>query len=170
MSRLFRIPLPHLPSSLAFRTAGVYSAGALFSLGFFTFLDASVFSKTANGTSNVHVTIVDWIPLLCSVLGMLVINSIEKARLSADSYSYSGSGVAWKARLVLFMGFALIAGGLAGSVTVLVLKYVVPGHPWPTMWFGVANAVSNALVMASCCVLWVSQNIEDSAYSYNLSL
>jgi len=129
-----------------------------------------VFSKAANGTSNVHVTIVDWIPLLCSVLGMLVINSIEKARLSADSYSYSGSGVAWKARLVLFMGFALIAGGLAGSVTVLVLKYVVHGHPWPTMWFGVANAVANALVMASCCVLWVSQNIEDSAYSYNLSL
>ena len=47
---------------------------------------------------------------------MLVINSIEKARLSADSYSYSGTGVAWKARLVLFLGFALMAGGLAGSV------------------------------------------------------
>ena len=45
-----------------------------------------------------------------------MINSIEKTRLSADSYSYSGSGVAWKARLVLFLGFALMAGGLAGSV------------------------------------------------------
>lgn len=47
---------------------------------------------------------------------MLVINSIEKTRLSADSYSYSGTGVAWKARLVLFLGFAFMAGGLAGSV------------------------------------------------------
>ena len=47
---------------------------------------------------------------------MLVINSIEKTRLSADSYSYQGTGVAWKARLVLFLGFALMAGGLAGSV------------------------------------------------------
>lgn len=47
---------------------------------------------------------------------MLVINSIEKSRLSADSFSYSGSGVAWKARFVLFLGFALLAGGLAGSV------------------------------------------------------
>lgn len=48
---------------------------------------------------------------------MLVINSIEKTRLSGDSfYSGSGSGVAWKARLVLFLGFALMAGGLAGSV------------------------------------------------------
>lgn len=47
---------------------------------------------------------------------MLVINSIEKSRLQADSFSYSGNGVAWKARFVLFLGFALLAGGLAGSV------------------------------------------------------
>jgi hypothetical protein len=47
---------------------------------------------------------------------MLVINSIEKSRLQADSFSYSGGGVAWKARFVLFLGFALLAGGLAGSV------------------------------------------------------
>ena len=51
---------------------------------------------------------------------MLVINSIEKTRLSADSYSYSGTGVAWKARLVLFLGFALMAGGLAGSVVSII--------------------------------------------------
>ena len=63
-----------------------------------------------------HINFVDWIPGICSALGMLVINSIEKTRLSADSYSYSGTGVAWKARLVLFLGFALMAGGLAGSV------------------------------------------------------
>lgn len=50
------------------------------------------------------------------------INSIEKSRLIADSYSYSGNGVAWKAKLVLFMGFALIAGGLAGSVVSLALS------------------------------------------------
>lgn len=52
---------------------------------------------------------------------MLVINSIEKSRLSADSFSYSGTGVAWKARFVLFLGFALLAGGLAGSVVSLSL-------------------------------------------------
>jgi len=154
---------------MALRTIGVYSAGGFFSLGFFTFLDAAVFSKVANGTSTVHVTFVDWIPLICSCLGMLVINSIEKSRLSADSFSYSGSGVAWKARLVLFMGFALIAGGLAGSITVLVLKYIVPGYPWPTSWFGIANAIANALVMVSCTTLWVAQNVEED-FTYNLSL
>lgn len=54
---------------------------------------------------------------------MLVINSIEKSRLQADSFSYSGSGVAWKARFVLFLGFALLAGGLAGSVVCLCLSF-----------------------------------------------
>ena len=112
---------------------------------------------------------VDWIPGICSSLGMLVINSIEKSRLSADDYSYSGSGVAWKARLVLFLGFALMAGGLAGSVSVLVLKYVVPGYGPPTLNFGIENVVANGLIMLSSVVLWVSQNMEDD-YTYNLAL
>jgi hypothetical protein len=78
-----------------------------------------------------------------------------------------GGSVAWKARLVLFMGFALLAGGLAGSVTVLILKYIVPAYPWPTSWLGIANVVANAAVMASCSMLWVSQNIEED-YTYRL--
>jgi len=118
-----------------------------FSVGFFSFIDAAAFSKSARNGSDYHVNFVDWIPGICSALGMLVINSIDKNRLAADSFSYSGNGVAWKARLVLFLGFALMAGGLAGSVTVLVLKYVVPGAVFPTLWLGVANVFANALIM-----------------------
>lgn len=140
--RLFRFQRPQWLNSPNARTAGVYLAGALvgvlkhptspacsclstsanpanvqFSIGFFFFIDASTFSHSRrNAGSDVHIKFVDWIPGICSALGMLVINSIEKTRLSADSYSYSGTGVAWKARLVLFLGFALMAGGLAGSV------------------------------------------------------
>jgi hypothetical protein len=49
---------------------------------------------------------------------MLVINSIEKSQLTSEAFSPSrwDGGTAWKARLVLFLGFALMAGGLAGSV------------------------------------------------------
>lgn len=78
---------------------------------------------------------------------MIVINSIDKTRLSGDGFSYSGDGVAWKAKVVLFMGFAAMAGGLAGGVCVMVLKYVVNEAAWPAMWMGVANVVANALVM-----------------------
>ena len=102
---------------------------------------------------------------------MMIINSSDTGRLSSDSgaFSYSGEGVAWKARVVLFMGFAALAGGLAGSVTVLVLKYVVPEVEWPALWMGVANVIANVLVSLSSVVLWVSQNMEDD-YTYNLQL
>jgi hypothetical protein len=40
---------------------------------------------------------------------------IDKSRLQGEAFSYAGSGLVWKARLFLFLGFALIAGGFAGS-------------------------------------------------------
>ena len=147
-----------------------------FSIAFYTLLDAAIWSKgPLNGSSSpeVHLTFVDWIPAIFSALGMLIINSIDKTRLGSggnDSYGGGGSdGVAWKARVVLFMGFAALAGGLAGGVAVLVLKYVVPEVAWPALWMGVANVVCNGLVSLSSVVLWVSQNMEDD-YAYNLQL
>lgn len=167
--RLFRFPKPEWLNSATTRTAGVYTAGALFSLGFFFFIDASTYSHSPLNGSDVHVKFVDWIPIICSALGMLVINSIEKTRLAADSFSYSGNGVAWKARVVLFLGFALMAGGLAGSVVVMVLKYLFMDYALRTMYMGIANVVANGLIMLSSVVLWVSQNLEED-YTYSLSL
>ncbi|PBP22767.1 UPF0220-domain-containing protein [Diplocarpon rosae] len=167
--RLWKFRMPEWMNSTTARGAGVYAAGALFSLSFFTLLDAAVWSHSAKNGSSIHISFIDWLPLIFSALGMLIINSIEKTRLAADSFSYSGSGVAWKARVVLFLGFASLAGGMAGGVTVLVLKYVVPNAPWPTMYMGVANLIANGLVMLSSVVLWISQNLEDE-YSYNLAL
>ncbi|CZT06043.1 probable VPS68 Protein involved in vacuolar protein sorting [Rhynchosporium graminicola] len=140
--RLWKFRKPEWMNSATARSSGVYAAGALFSLAFFVLLDAAVWSHSPKNGSEIHINFVDWLPLLFSSLGMLIINSIEKTRLSADSFSYSGSGVAWKARVVLFLGFASLAGGMAGGVTVLVLNSVV---------------------------LWISQNMEDE-YSYNLAL
>lgn len=117
-----------------------------FSIAFYVMLDAAVWSKSHKNGSDVHVKFVDWLPLVFSSLGMLIINSVEKQRLSADSFSYSGSGVAWKARVVLFLGFAALAGGMAGGVVVFVLKFVVPQVEMPALGMGIENVVSNALV------------------------
>jgi len=163
------IKTPEWFNSASARSLGVYASGALFSLAFFSILDASVWSKSVNG-SDIHISFIDWLPLIFSSLGMLIINSIEKTRLSADSYSYSGNGVAWKARVVLFLGFACLAGGMAGGVAVLVLKYIVVDDVAKrTVLMGASNVVANGLVMLSTVVLWVSQNMEEE-YSYNLSL
>ncbi|KAI7019335.1 hypothetical protein KC366_g14099, partial [Hortaea werneckii] len=141
----------------------------LLALALFTLIDAATYSHSHLNGSDFHMRFIDWLPGIFSAMGMLIINSIDKSRLSADNFSYSGDGVAWKARVVLFMGFAAIAGGLAGGVTVMVLKYVVQEASWPAMWFGVANLIANGLVMLSTVVLWVSQNMEDD-YTYNLAL
>jgi len=118
---------------------------------------------------------------------MCRINSIDKSRLSANSYSYSGDGIAWKARVILFVGFAFMAGGLAGSVTVLVLKYLFHDYPFTTLGFGISNVVANTLVMLrylfptlpsykvwllirSSIVLWIAQNVADDEYQYNLQI
>jgi hypothetical protein len=63
----------------------------------------------------VHVTFVDWVPGICSLLGYLVINMIDKDRIRGEE-GFGDSRAVWSARLFLFIGFALMAGGLAGSV------------------------------------------------------
>jgi hypothetical protein len=48
---------------------------------------------------------------------MLIINVIDKDRIRGDDYG--DSSAVWRARLFLFIGFAFMAGGLAGSVVSL---------------------------------------------------
>ena len=62
-----------------------------------------------------HVTFLDWLPGICSLLGMLVVNLIDKDRVQGNE-DFGDSRAVWRARLFLFIGFALMAGGLAGSV------------------------------------------------------
>jgi hypothetical protein len=45
---------------------------------------------------------------------MIIINLIDKDRIKGDDYG--SADAVWRARLFLFIGFALMAGGLAGSV------------------------------------------------------
>lgn len=170
---LFRInaALLRLPKSQKLRSIGIYVAGALFAIGFWSMVDAAIYSKTVNASS-VHVTFVDWIPFICSTLGMLIVNSIEKANLFSEGQNLflgDGNGNAWAARVILFFGFALLAGGLAGSFMVFILKFLMKHYTFPTLGMGVSNIICNGSIMLSCIILWLSQNIEDE-YSYSLAL
>ena len=57
--------------------------------------------------------------------------------------------------MVLFLGFASLAGGMAGGVTVLVLKYIVPATVWPTLYMGIANVIANGLVGLRYAYPWL---------------
>ncbi|KAI5481164.1 hypothetical protein MNV49_005599 [Pseudohyphozyma bogoriensis] len=165
----------------------VYLSGALFAIGWWAFLDATISSSHAKPISDpntpydpipVHVSFADWTPGLASTIGMVIVNLIDKQHLMSDdddagpswSDGVWGGGVAWRARLFLFLGFALMAGGLAGSITVMVIKYVIPHYPenFGVPW-GIANVVQSIAIMLSAIVLWTAQNA-DSDYEYNLTL
>ncbi|RIB23513.1 hypothetical protein C2G38_2171120 [Gigaspora rosea] len=158
-----RICLFPFPSFTQFierkRDLGVYVSGCLFALGWWFFIDAVVLSSSTDNVMGFE----DWICGISSTLGMLIVNSIDKTRLTTDSFY--GNSVATKARFLLFLGFALMAGGLAGSVTILILKHVVP-EVGPNLNFGIEEVVQNVAIMLSSVVLWIAQNSE-SEYNYN---
>ncbi|GAA5892849.1 Vps68p [Sporobolomyces salmoneus] len=178
---LIRLPKLHLgPRKREFL---VYFAGALFAFGWWSFLDATISSKYALPISDpdspydpipVRVSFADWTPGLCATLGMIIVNLIDKSQLMSDeggawSGGWSEGGIAWRARLFLFVGFALMAGGLAGSITVLVIKYMVPHYPgnFGIPW-GVANVIQSITIMFSAVVLWVAQSSEEYGYEIGL--
>ncbi|KAI0063829.1 UPF0220-domain-containing protein [Artomyces pyxidatus] len=170
-------PFPGLNISLGKhrRTLGVYIAGGLFALATWTFLDAAILSAHAHPPYNepdypvpVHVGFVDWVPGINSLLGMLVINLIDKDRVRGDE-GFGDSRAVWRARLFLFVGFALMAGGLAGSVALLVLKYVLQGYQEQYLYYGYANVAQNVSLMLSAVVLWIAQS-SSSEYEYSLAI
>lgn len=169
-------PFPEVSFGRHRRTLGIYLAGGLFALANWTFLDAAILSKHAKAPYNappgteppVRVSFVDWIPGICTLLGYLVVNLIDKDRIRGEE-GFGDSRAVWRARLFLFIGFALMAGGLAGSVTVLVLKYVLQGYPEQFMYYGYANVSQSVSLMLSAIVLWMAQSTNNE-YEYNLTL
>jgi len=168
-------PFPGLTIGKHKRTVGVYLAGGLFALANWVFIDAAILSKHARSPwgqpdepAPVHVTFLDWIPGICSLLGYLVINMIDKDRIRGEE-GFGDSRAVWRARLFLFIGFALMAGGLAGSVTVLILKYILHNYPDQFTYYGYANVSQSVCLMLSAVVLWIAQNTS-SEYEYNLTL
>ncbi|KAG2193491.1 uncharacterized protein EV154DRAFT_500835 [Mucor mucedo] len=163
---VFRNPLRFL--SRKGRQIGAYLSGGLLAIGWWVFIDAVINSARYNGSSKMGFE--DWFSGILTTFGMIVINLIDKSRLQGEAFSYAGSGLVWKARLFLFLGFALIAGGFAGSCCVLIIKYIVHlDSAQPYINYGIAGVGQNGLIMLSTIVLWVAQNTREE-YEYNMRI
>ena len=161
-------------------------SGALFSLGWWIFFDAlllsSVRSKRPADADDptrippwiepaVKMSFADWLPGLLATLGMIVVNLIDKSILAEAGGlgamgSFGGGGgdpIQWRARLFLFVGFALLAGGLAGSVTVLTIKYIIAQLPEGYEYYGFANVVSD-----EGCLMTMMRSNTDIESSFSL--
>lgn len=176
--------LPALPASMQTnkRSFGVYLSGVLFAAGWWFFLDAALRSKLTGHHNDpamppeTAIHSADWMPGICATIGLLIINLVDKQHLldtggafQAGAGSWGTDPIQWRTRLWLFLGFAFLAGGMAGSIALLVVKYIVPEHSVPNEEYGVANVVQNVGIMASAVILWLSQRVE-SDYEYNLTL
>uniref|UniRef100_A0A1D1XQZ2 Vacuolar protein sorting-associated protein 68 n=1 Tax=Anthurium amnicola TaxID=1678845 RepID=A0A1D1XQZ2_9ARAE len=158
--RVCLIPIPSLPHlTEKKREAGVYISGGLFAIGWWFFIDAVVYSNycKSKGENVPIMNFEEWMCGILSTLGMIIINLINKSHLTTyGSYGYDGN---MYARLFLFVGFAALAGGLAGSFTILILKYIV--NETPHTYFGVALIIQNLSIMFSTFILWIAQSSDD---------
>ncbi|KAF9586075.1 hypothetical protein BGW38_009912 [Lunasporangiospora selenospora] len=103
---------------------------------------------------------------------MFIINCIDKQALRGDSFTFSSDGstsVVWRARLFLFIGFAFMAGGVAGSISLMCIKYIIPEYGDPFTFWGICNVVQNVSIMASAALLWITQNTE-TEHDYNFTI
>ncbi|SHO79772.1 Similar to S.cerevisiae protein VPS68 (Vacuolar membrane protein of unknown function) [Malassezia sympodialis ATCC 42132] len=177
--RVCRVRLPNLPLAMRSnaRAMGVYAAGALFAAGWWIFFDACVRSahaqRAAPGEAAPPVAIKfdDWAPGLCTMAGLVIVNLVDKQHLFDDGAlgDWAHDPVLWRARTWLFVGFACLAGGMAGSLAVLIIKYMLNEHAVGYVELGVAGVLQNVAMMACAMVLWFSQRTE-SDYEYNLTL
>ncbi|KAI8059642.1 hypothetical protein BC940DRAFT_313245 [Gongronella butleri] len=149
------------------RQIGSYLSGALVAIGWWVFLDAVIQYNTSDH-QGVAMGFEDWFSGILSTLGMIVINLIDKSRLQGEAFSYAGSDLVWKARLFLFVGFALIGFGFAGACSVMIIKYLVR-HEGQDIYYGIAGVVQCGLIMLSTVVLWVAQGTQEE-YEYNLRI
>lgn len=180
--RVCRVRLPNVPLAMRsnVRAMGVYAAGALFAAGWWFFFDACVRSAHAQQPPRdgepftpppVAIKLDDWAPGLCTMIGLIIVNLVDKQHLFDEGslHDWGHDPVLWRARTWLFVGFACLAGGMAGSLAVLIIKYMLNEHAVGYVELGVAGVMQNVAMMACAMVLWFSQRTE-SDYEYNLTL
>ncbi|KAI8985799.1 hypothetical protein BDB01DRAFT_786375 [Pilobolus umbonatus] len=149
------------------REIGIYLSGALFAIGWWLFVDAVI--NSSKNVGEVKMGFEDWFSGLLTTMGMIIVNLIDKRRLY-DEDQYTEPGMQWKARLFLFFGFALLAGGLAGSCCVLIIKYVVHlESAEPYLQYGILGVGQSGLIMLSTIILWIAQNTK-AEYDYELHI
>ncbi|KAJ7920900.1 hypothetical protein B0H13DRAFT_1604997, partial [Mycena leptocephala] len=163
-------------------TGGIYLAGSLICLIFapaaLLFLDACILLAHANALWGHTIS-----PLACtspsrrlpglySLLDFLIINLINnKDRVCGDKTAFGDAPAMWHARLFLFIEFALMAGGMAGSVirTLLLFKYIIPAHVERFKYYGYASISQDLALMLSVVILWTAQN-QSGEYEYYLTI
>ncbi|PVV04862.1 hypothetical protein BB560_000622 [Smittium megazygosporum] len=141
---------PWLSSNLRVKLQkyATYTSGALFAIGWWLFIDGLIVARHTVDFG-VNIGLEDWVPGLLATFGMLITNSIDLSSLNDESdFEYGSSRIANRVKLMLFIGIALIAGGVAGSFAILVIKYTNAGEPGKeALYTGITGVAQTLLIL-----------------------
>eukprot|EP00842_Homolaphlyctis_polyrhiza_P002862 jgi/Hompol1/3577/HPOL_006632-RA len=139
-----------------------YTAGALFALGWWFFIDGIAFNGSKpDMPGKVTIGFEDWVPGIISTIALIIVNLIDRETLSADDFAYSGQNIACKARACAFLGVTLALGSLGGALAVLSLKFIIPNVSGDALYFGKAVTLQNFLIFFSSMILWFGRNSQE---------
>ncbi|RHZ88224.1 hypothetical protein Glove_25g48 [Diversispora epigaea] len=149
------------------RDFSIYASGALFAIGWWSFIDGLVYLAMNKDENLSSVTVQDWICGVLTTIGMIIVNSIDKSIITDEIYAFSRA--LWKARRVLLLGYTLLAGGFIGSLTVFYFDYITKNTTMEKFHFGIAMLVQNVCILMSSTVLLIGQSSSnDHKYDYVL--
>jgi len=121
-----------------------YAAGILFSIGWWIWIDATVWTNKQSGYAPVLGT--QYIPGIVSTIALFMINAVSWNDLN-DNFVF-GDGVSTKAKIWLFFAFILAFGALAGSIWIGVQYWFLSSNVGSD-YGGVAVIVQNCLIFLS---------------------
>jgi len=92
---------------------------------------------------------------------MLIINLIDKERLLSGGSFGGEPNIIWRARLFLFIGFALMAGGLAGSVVSSIYAPFLTFEFWANEIYVVTphSQIHRPRIGTQIPILWIRKRV-----------
>eukprot|EP00123_Amoebidium_parasiticum_P010357 comp20053_c0_seq1/m.24643 comp20053_c0_seq1/g.24643 ORF comp20053_c0_seq1/g.24643 comp20053_c0_seq1/m.24643 type:complete len:151 (-) comp20053_c0_seq1:409-861(-) len=134
------------------------AAGTLFSVGWWLWVDAYVFTRTVIDPPELHGTKLDigWLSGVISTLGLVLVNLVPHELLSGGGMEASEE----KARIFFIFSLMTTFGGLTAAVIIMTQNYVDMGVDY----LAAAIIVQNVLILLSSLLLRINFG-ESSTYS-----
>jgi len=135
-----------------------YGAGALFSAGWWLWIDATAFSQT----HPIQVVWWHYVAGLISTLGLIGVNIVSWSDL--DSNAIFGDQVSSRAKVFLFIAFIVCFIGLIAAAWIGIQYYFVNKDPNTSAYGGVAIIIQNILIFVSTIMYRFSKAQDEDSF------
>jgi len=141
-------------------TVLAYLAGALFSIGWWIWIDATIYHYHVGDP----IVVIWWqyVAGVISTIGLLGVNVVSWNDLNSNFIF--GDQVSSRAKIFLFCAFIVCFGGLIAAIWISIQYWFIPSNGYatkPSVYGGVALLVQNGLIFAATLMLRFSKPAEE---------